>query len=294
MHTIQGMEVWGQTKVSEERTLIINSRQSLSYSSFLCHPYNNSLEKEELNDFLKASAEQLPAEIKKNIATIFVRLYLLENNLNDIRSDYLGALNLLCRSQNMCPLTIGNKTFEWKDIIVLKREQQDKLFVMGNPDSCYTCLTGFDNHYIERSENCCKGCPKYCCGVPLPVVAGNFCTKAAYCLPKYCCGAVAPDMRFLEDQPKHIKKNLIVQEANCNLACLLAFIGGFFSWYVPVMLTVCSVCSHSPVVWWPFSISFGLATPCSCVVNRLFIKAHDCCSCSKFDDWSIVREKRLG
>lgn len=152
LHDVQGMEVWGQTKIPEERALIINSRQS-SYSS-LFNPYNNSLEKEELDEFFKASVTQLSHDVKACIARMFVRVYLLQHDLNVIQSDSdpLGILNLLCRVQSRCPLVIGNKTFEWKDIIMLERKQQQGLFAIGDPSRCYVCCTGYDNVKFAGTE----------------------------------------------------------------------------------------------------------------------------------------------
>jgi hypothetical protein len=200
---VQGMEVVGETKIHEKKSLI-ESNEQVGYCGLIrshdisCMTHDELKKRKELKAYLKASAQELPYEIRAYIAAKFVQLYLQDNSLV-IESDPLVVLRILCRTQKMSSLTIGNKTFDWKDFITLKKEARDKLFIIGNPDPLYTCLTGFDNNFIATPN--------------------DHCTRAVYCLPQYCCGAVAPNIKFLEDQPQHIKKNLLVHQADYSSIC---------------------------------------------------------------------------
>lgn len=203
LYQLQGMEVVGETKVREKKSLIESNKHvdycGLIESRDISYMAHDELKKrKELTAYLKASAQELPYEIRAYIAEKFTQLYLRDNSLF-VESDPLVALRIVCHVQKMGSLIIGNKTFDWKDLITLKKEEQDRLFVIANPDSWYTCLTGFDNNFIAAPD--------------------DHCTKAAYCLPNYCCGTVAPSVKFLEDQPQHIKKNLLVQQADYSSIC---------------------------------------------------------------------------
>jgi len=94
MHSAQGMEVLGETK-----PLINESKQS-HYSSM---PKPKDDELKELKVLLSFSAKLLPAELKKHIASNFVKIYLEQEKIS-IESDPILVLRLLCRAQNMCPL----------------------------------------------------------------------------------------------------------------------------------------------------------------------------------------------
>jgi hypothetical protein len=176
----------------------------------------------------------------------------------------------------MCPITIGNKAFQWEDVIVLTKEQQDKLFKIGNPDPCYTCLTGFDNNFIETP-----------C---------NFCTKAVYCLPKYCCGAIEPDIKFLEDQPEHIKKELLIHTTDYSLAylgcipcCTVLAILSYFALGIANSCAISCCLKTLPSSIWLIPKLFGAANTCAFPLNRLLIKTK--CGCGL--QTCPAREKRF-
>jgi len=200
MHSTQGMEVWGETK--SEKT-VLNREKYSNYNSLPNSSAVSSEEREYLKAFLKASAQALPPDIKACIATKLVQLYFL-TALKCIEEKPLEVLNLVCQVQSICPLTIGEKTFEWKDLIVLKKKKQESLFNLGNPSTCWKCFTGLDNITVPGS----------CSNVDYAIKAGvaKLQCRDVPAARAISCYSMDND---LDDMPAHIKKNLIIQESEC-------------------------------------------------------------------------------
>ncbi len=271
----QSMEICDETKKSEKDSLNAKSKYP-NYNS-LSNRSNNYSKAEDLKIFLKITAQELIPDVQNRIATKFIQLYFSNTSLSCAKLKPLELLHFVSKVQNICPIKIGNKIFEWKDIIVLTKKQQEKLFVVGNPHYLYTCLTGFDNNVIEAPNDCC--------------------TKTVYCLPQYCCGKMAPDIKLLEDQPAHIKKNLIVHTDDYSAVCcqcIPACTAGFCLLY-PVLgvangcaISFCST-TLSSWVWW---LPMGFWPTCGglFLLKRFLLRAKNGSCCSNEHD---LHERRF-
>lgn len=129
IHRADSAEIWYETKDSETQPLIDKSKQS-EFS------------------FVKRIA-LLPSDIQRNILSKLFSGSKEDDEQNSAKLTSLDpglGLKLFFRSQKKCPLTIGNKTFDWQDLIRLTKQQQKDLFSIGNPGCCYSCITGYDNN----------------------------------------------------------------------------------------------------------------------------------------------------
>lgn len=277
LSSLQGMEVWRETKKSENTFLINAKKQKTPFSKSPFFVNQFSIYEDSPQHFLRTT-KALPNDIKQYIVNKV--LSLLTNEFDHKRArmllsgnDPILLLKLICRAQKMCPLIIGNKTFGWKDLIVLTKDTQEQLFVVGNPNECYSCITGFDNNTIEG--DCAP------------------CTRTLYCLPECFYGAVRPDLNVLRNQSIHIKKDLIIQRADYSLAFLGCIpsctAGAILSASFIKILTACF--TFQPQAWC-IPIVCCAMNVCAFPLNRLLIQQR-CGSCLCTQTCPATKE-RLG
>jgi hypothetical protein len=185
MHCVECMEVYGETKdrkptsfnpvfkKQEEAVLLLGSK------------------KEEAISILRyAKRLSLPVELMEQIASKYLMLYLKKERINFIPSSLspLCMVNLIGNVQERPPLVIGNKKFEWKDLMRISAQQYEKLYGIANPSTCYSCLTGYNNDIlpvwsIENLFRCANGLTEMPEHIRRDwIVKINKCDSSAFCL----------------------------------------------------------------------------------------------------------------
>lgn len=274
MHNVQGMEVCGEADL--EKRLLINGDKQPAYSS-LVNPYDSpsniyhkygKQECDEQKDWLRYSAKVLSPDLKKRIVIDFMRLHLGQQNMSNSKLDPLIAFKFLCHVQNMCPLRIGNKEFHFKDLIVLKKEQQEKLFEIGNPNQCWAFLSGLDNRMFEMG---------------------------------LCCETGNHRVRILKKQPYHIKENLVIKRSYCcepilHRSCLISG-GAGIALMTIALISACPCPCLAPAPPMPFdpvlllcTIGGGFLAPSS--IWALIARASLCYECC-VGQYSVDQDKYL-
>jgi hypothetical protein len=185
---VQSMEVWGEVKGSE-KSFLINAERQKAYG------YDN------LPKPWIASIKLLPHELKEHTQSFFLAAYL--NEFGDEKKKELLSkhhpvllINLIVRAERLCPLYLGNKKFGWKDVVVLKKKEQEDLSKICNQDPYDSLCVGTNNKLF-----CNYGCSKYCASI----------REKTY-------------LEILQSMPENIKKDLIVNQVDgrtCSVCCLM-------------------------------------------------------------------------
>lgn len=231
---IQSMQVYGETKRLREGLVSSSANRPHSYSPELI-PFLPSQSKE-LKEYVSLSCHLVPQDIKNCIAAKFVHIYLEKHGINQIKSDPLLVLKLLCRAQSSDILLLGNKSFGWKDLILLKKEQQEDLVRLCNPNPYYSACVGTSNTLL-----CEYGLTLKACG----------------------CSSQESDLDTLKSMPIHIKKGLIVNvidNSGCALCGFLVMPGSLltgpmiccahgFTWATCVGTSISGVIAMGIYIW---------------------------------------------
>lgn len=241
---VQGMEIVGETKKLNNFSTNCGGMYSDYYETqkFLAH---KTIDYNIPEQSVCRSFYNLPSDIQNSILnTMFELLGEKKEKYRRRMSLLKPALFLFQRTQMNGPLNLGNKTFEWKDVIVLKKKQQEDLVKLCNPDPYYSAWVGTSNGLFCRHL-----CSFKCCG----------------------CSDQDSDINLLKGMPAHIKKGLIVHVADDSVCCLYELtisLGTFLS--APFF---CCMIQRSLPLFIAFMVAGGIGV-CSFIGPRMYQKCH--------------------
>jgi hypothetical protein len=176
----------------------------------------------------------LPLDVQRNVLRKFFSDTREDSERNKDRFLLLDprlVLKQYFRAHEMCPLTIGNKTFGWKSLIRLTKKQQEDLFSIGTRGICYSCITGYDNTKFGK-----EGCD---------LLGGNYASR----------------FELLAEQPDHIKKGLVIEidkNTICGESACVAYCGSSgVSTGVSLSLKIAQIC-------WPHACGGAAVAEIAC------------------------------
>jgi len=254
----------------------------ISTTSSCLSQLSPEISKQIIDKFLVLEIEPLKTikELDEAIKPIIRKLFVLEIGAIkmikaiDEESDHMQFLKQILRVKKACPLTIGNKTYQFSDLDYLlsaEKKDQDELFLLGHPNEYYSFLTGFNNQIFKQGLYFYRKCPCQC--------AINHDVHGVKAIS------------ILQKQPAHIQKNLMIKVANYNaghcICCMGTIAMSLFA--PPFFYLLKNVSDLIPLlIMGPLPATYCLVVPGGYIAKRISLMP--CCD-SCLTKYSVDEDK---